>query len=1566
MWCPQLHQATPGDLGKWVDRDSALNMQRAGESKWRPLELCRWEHRARLPAQGKEYPALGFKKLRDRAPKAQAQQPPRGGGRQAARSRDDGASGKRLPARRNTVAVQQVAPLDSGSDEDDQHDAFQQKRDKVSLEVSSGGDSDSDELDVEGVMDLDDDEEDEEDEELDSEDLLEEAMQRGGRMGQLARQAKQLSAKQKLLQGEDDEDDEKAAVEAAGRKGSRPAKATPGVDDSDKLSWGANKRAYYAADELDPEDEEGRQLEEEEVVTLQRDQAARTTAADYGLSDDDDDDDEDEDDEEEEEEEEEEGMEEEEDRAGTMGAAARKVAKELHALTADERSAALLADAPELLALIEDLQASLHEVRHRVGPLLQEVRSGRLATAEGLSYLEAKHLLMLHYCCHIVFYLMLKAEGRPVRDHPVIMRLVEIRSYLEKIRPIDKQLAYQVDKLLRAASLAATAELQQGGGSAAAGEQEEDEADVMRYGPRPDTLVPKGGSAGAAAAAGQLAAGSKAVTAGGVTDKGSGLYRPPRLNPVSMEGEMGGGRQSREDQRRMAEAKRRAARSDAVAELAAEVAGAPEELRTALPGFDSMAAIKTRQKLEARQQEEEDIMTRVPLSRDQVKALKAQRRAGMTASSLVGDFADEVADLVAATSAADAGAGATRGNTLADVFARQKVSQRFGAEPVRQVTLGGDEDLPRRANLSERRAKFDAVAARKAVMPPQQDDDDNGFEDYDVVPGGRGSSKRGTREQGEEDDFYQAAKEAAASRKKARAEAHRAPQLPPPLPDPSAGAGARGITKAIEKNRGLTPHRRKDLKNPRKKHRIMFAKALVRRSGAVQDGSKTRDAGAAAYAGEATGIKSKEKAYRNPNLSLVVVRVLVLGNTDRDPFYLTAAIYKLTSTSADMHTLLRAALPKKAIFVSSNATHASLLAKAKASYKSPAAPTVSSNRAGDMRHNSYSTLEYEEAIAAVVRADAGDAVLAPYLFLYDTKAVVLKDLTAAFKEETLEKVDKVLSSMGCEDYTIHAETYKLGGTETFELQIEATHEEEEIRRAGMLGLIGATISSGGLLSTLQCTQPLTASSSTTTLARPLIYFPKAPSPSIALTLKMTSNGFLSDPAANAVLTNRGTGAKAISLIRALGYLRHKMAQDVSLRSHPVYLLACSVHSAHDVTNRSMTKVEFTDSETCAAIQSSGDLQISGSKVKFALTQPQTSRVSGLDTKHSLVLSTAAGIGLAGLASVLKAVAEAELTILEADLILNATYQAGSTATPPLKGTAATASNVSSYSATTKHVSLASSNSSSIIAAVGQSSRAQTTIYPGGGPERAAIVYTVAAMSSKGRPIQDSSRRAITVTGHDDSYTGSGAAVGTDSAQPLHRKENMLRATCYVMAEAHHLTHTDQRKANFFLDCSRHLMNEDWQQGHEGSRRGVVITSSLDRLVTQCLPLVKAMLEVAASRTDSARAVATRKVQDIYTVMVDICSPRLTDPAIEQQQHPTPMAAMPRPPMGVPRSSTQLPGRAQSVTSLPPRGAGSSNRRTSDERQSPTKHPLKRHNSTSPFQHLADEMEGVQSLDRPSA
>ncbi|KAJ9526118.1 hypothetical protein QJQ45_009610 [Haematococcus lacustris] len=64
--------------GRWLDRDcnAALNMQRIGESKWRPLELCYWPDQGALPAKGKEYPGLGYKRLRDKPPKAQQEQQP--------------------------------------------------------------------------------------------------------------------------------------------------------------------------------------------------------------------------------------------------------------------------------------------------------------------------------------------------------------------------------------------------------------------------------------------------------------------------------------------------------------------------------------------------------------------------------------------------------------------------------------------------------------------------------------------------------------------------------------------------------------------------------------------------------------------------------------------------------------------------------------------------------------------------------------------------------------------------------------------------------------------------------------------------------------------------------------------------------------------------------------------------------------------------------------------------------------------------------------------------------------------------------------------------------------------------------------------------------------------------------------------------------------------------------------------------------------------------------------------------------------------------------------------------
>jgi U3 small nucleolar RNA-associated protein 3 len=62
-----------------------------------------------------------------------------------------------------------------------------------------------------------------------------------------------------------------------------------------------------------------------------------------------------------------------------------------------------------------------------------KVKKGEIMNEGGIRYLEVKQLLLLAYCQAITFYLLLKSEGQPVRDHPVLARLVEIKSLLDKV-----------------------------------------------------------------------------------------------------------------------------------------------------------------------------------------------------------------------------------------------------------------------------------------------------------------------------------------------------------------------------------------------------------------------------------------------------------------------------------------------------------------------------------------------------------------------------------------------------------------------------------------------------------------------------------------------------------------------------------------------------------------------------------------------------------------------------------------------------------------------------------------------------------------------------------------------------------------------------------------------------------------------------------------------------------------------------------------------------------------------------------------------------------------------------
>ncbi|XP_013416384.1 something about silencing protein 10 [Lingula anatina] len=64
--------------------------------------------------------------------------------------------------------------------------------------------------------------------------------------------------------------------------------------------------------------------------------------------------------------------------------------------------------------------------------------------------------------------------------------------------------------------------------------------------------------------------------------------------------------------------------------------------------------------------------------------------------------------------------------------------------------------------------------------------------------------------------------------------------------------GKRGINYQIEKNKGLTPHRKKELKNPRVKHRKKYRKAKIRRKGQIREARTEMKR----YGGEISGIRA--------------------------------------------------------------------------------------------------------------------------------------------------------------------------------------------------------------------------------------------------------------------------------------------------------------------------------------------------------------------------------------------------------------------------------------------------------------------------------------------------------------------------------------------------------------------------------------------------------------------------------------------------------------------------------------------------------------------------------------
>ncbi|KAM7279113.1 hypothetical protein ACFE04_006247 [Oxalis oulophora] len=441
-----------------------------------------------------------------------------------------------------------------------------------------------------------------------------------------------------------------------------------------------------------------------------------------------------------------------------------EIKKDITTLSKEEQMDVVYSSAPELVGLLSELNDTVEELDGKVNPLLAKVKDGLRLQPSVARYLEIKQQLLLTYCQSITFYLLLKSEGQPVRDHPVIGRLVEIKELLDKVKQLDENCQFKYDDYLT------------------------------------ESFVKD-------------------------TEKSGEENMSPGTDTISHDPSLGSS-----DMKRAAEAQ------DAIESENVEPVddnrkkGSKRKHESDVVGLQSIKMLKTRAALE------EKLKQTGVFSSVSKKVDKGQKHLKLVNGQLEtpDDFDDDTMDV-------DKKLSSGRSSSKHSV----KLSQLGKANKSKFVS--GDDDLPRRDNIGERRMKHELrVLAGAGVV-----NEDNAGDDVNTVGDTVESDGDTEMENSEsEDDYYKQVKEQREAKLAAKAEIYTRTPTFPSLPE--TVDGKRKITTQIEKNRGLTRPRNKKLKNPRKKYRVKHDKQEQRRKGQVREVRKP----IRPYDGEHTGINA--------------------------------------------------------------------------------------------------------------------------------------------------------------------------------------------------------------------------------------------------------------------------------------------------------------------------------------------------------------------------------------------------------------------------------------------------------------------------------------------------------------------------------------------------------------------------------------------------------------------------------------------------------------------------------------------------------------------------------------
>ncbi|XP_053467768.1 neuroguidin [Ictalurus furcatus] len=259
-------------------------------------------------------------------------------------------------------------------------------------------------------------------------------------------------------------------------------------------------------------------------------------------------------------------------------------------------------DLPKAVQLLNTLTQQVAFVTSHVRDLIKKVQNKTYPTSKGLSFLDLRYHLLLFYLQDVAHLMSIKTDGQSLKDNDAIHRLVTIRTVLEKMRPLDQKLKYQIDKLVRTAVTGSLAE-----------------NDPLHFRPNPENLVSK---------LDQSEESDDDDDDGNKKDSGKKVapkarkYVPPKIAPMHYDGDL----TEADRQKELVDKRRKAAfRSSVIGELRQQYSDAPEEIRER-QDFQTERDIREDQH---RKNYEESMMVRLSVPRDQ----KAKKRRMMGMSS---------------------------------------------------------------------------------------------------------------------------------------------------------------------------------------------------------------------------------------------------------------------------------------------------------------------------------------------------------------------------------------------------------------------------------------------------------------------------------------------------------------------------------------------------------------------------------------------------------------------------------------------------------------------------------------------------------------------------------------------------------------------------------------------------------------------------------------------------------------------------------------------------------------------------------------------------------------------